>query len=65
VYVKVIWLRWAENPILNFPIKKRIKTELFIDGKQELYMHKGRIKTSGREVTEIGSDAKIGGDENQ
>jgi len=33
--------------------------------KQNLYVHKGRIKevdwTSGREVTEIGSDAKIGG----
>jgi len=44
-------------------------TELFMDGKQELYVHKGRIKevdrTSGREAMEIGSDAKIGGNENQ
>jgi len=51
------------------PIKKRINTELFIDGKQKLYICKGRIKevdwTSEREVTEIDSDAKRGGNENQ
>jgi len=31
------------NPIMTFPIKKRIDTELFFDGKLELYIHKRRI----------------------
>jgi len=48
---------------------KRICTGLFIDRKHELYIHKERIKqvdrTSGREAMNIGSDAKIGGKENQ
>jgi len=34
------------NPIMSFPIKKRINTELFIDGKYELYVNKGQIKNS-------------------
>jgi len=54
---------------MTLTIKKRIKTEPFIDGKQKLYIHKGRIKevdqTSGRDVSEIDSDAEIGGNENQ
>jgi len=32
------------NPIMTFPIKKIINTELFIDRKYELYMHKGWVK---------------------
>jgi len=32
------------NPKVTFPIKKRINTELFIDGKHELYIHKRWIK---------------------
>jgi len=65
--VAVIWLRRAENSITTFRIKKKINTELFIDGKHELYTYnnKGRIKegdgTSWREVTKIG----LGGNENQ
>jgi len=47
-----------ENPIMTFPIKKTINTELFVDGKEKLYIHKGRIKevdrTSEREETEMG-----------
>jgi len=35
-----------QNPIMTFPIKKRINTELFIDEKHELYKHKRRIKKS-------------------
>jgi len=31
---------------LNNPIKKRINTELFINGKYELYIHKRQIKNS-------------------
>jgi len=65
----VIWLRRVENPIMTFPIKKRINTVLFIDGKQNLYIHMGWIKevdwTSGRVETEIGSDAIKGGNETQ
>jgi len=34
------------NPIVTFPIKKRINTKLFIDGKHELYIHKRQIKNS-------------------
>jgi len=34
------------NPIVTFPIKKRINTELFIDGKHELYVNKRQIKNS-------------------
>jgi len=53
---------------MTFPIKKRIN-KLFINGKYELYVHKGRIKevdrTSKTKVMEIGSDAKTGGNENQ
>jgi len=30
-----------ENPIMTFSIRKRIDTGLFIDGKHELYIHKG------------------------
>jgi len=52
----------SRNLIMTFSIKKRIDTELFIDGKLELYIHKRRIKeidrTSGREAIEIGSDVK-------
>jgi len=33
-----------ENPVMIFPIKMRINTELFISGKQGLYIHKERIK---------------------
>jgi len=29
-----------ENPVIAFPIKKRIKTELFIDERAELYIQK-------------------------
>jgi len=32
--------------IVTFPIKKRINTELLIDGKHELYIHERRIKNS-------------------
>jgi len=58
------------NPIMRFPYQEIINTELFIDGKQKLYIHsKGRItevdRTSGIEATEIDSDAKIGGNETQ
>jgi len=61
---EVLWSgrdEWKPNNDLR-PIKQRINTELFINGKRELYIHKGRIKevdrTSVREVTEIGSDSK-------
>jgi len=54
-----------DNDLRN---QKRINTELFIDGKQKLYIHKGQIKeidqTFRRESTDIGSDAKKSGNEN-
>jgi len=28
-------------PVMTFPIKKRINTKLFIEGKEGLYMQKG------------------------
>jgi len=31
---------------MTFPNKKIINTDLFVDGKYELYIHKGRIKNS-------------------
>jgi len=34
----------VEIPVMTFPIKKRINTGLFIDGKLGLYMQKERIK---------------------
>jgi len=40
------------NPIVTFPIKKRINTELFIDWKHELYIHKRRIKNSVLDLLE-------------
>jgi len=50
------------NPIMTFPIKERINTALFIDGKYELYIHTKRIKgvdqTSEREVEKTGSAAE-------
>jgi len=41
-----------QNPVVTFPIKKRINTELFIDGKHELYIHKRRIKNSWLDLLE-------------
>jgi len=35
------------NPIMTFPIKKRINTELFIGGKQKLYTQKGHSRMLG------------------
>jgi len=40
------------NPIMTFPIKKRINTELFINGKYELYINKGKIKDSRSDLLE-------------
>jgi len=31
----------SKIPVMTFPIKKRINTELFIDRKQELHIQKG------------------------
>jgi len=39
-------------PIVAFPIKKRINTELFIEGKCKLYIHKRRIKNSWSDLLE-------------
>jgi len=30
--------KMSENPVMSFPIKKRINTELFIDRNAELYI---------------------------
>jgi len=48
---------------MTFPIKKRINTEMFIDGKHEFYIHKIQIKEI--EVVRTGSDARISRNENQ
>jgi len=32
-----------ENPVMTFPIRKRIKTELFIDRTSALYLGETRI----------------------
>jgi len=44
------------NPIMTFPIKKRINSELFIDGKYELYIQKGQIKNSQLDLLERGAE---------
>jgi len=60
---------WSGRDEQKKTIKKRISIELFINRKQELYTHKGWIKEvdriSEREVMQIGSNVKIGGNENQ
>jgi len=40
-----------ENPVMTFPIKKRIKTELFIDESAGLYVQKASLR-SNREIEE-------------
>jgi len=54
----------SENPVMYFPITKRISTELFISGKQGLYIQTERIKKlsyfkkKGKlKLAEIGSNA--------
>jgi len=47
-----IWRRFWLNLIMTFPIKKRITTELFIDGKNELYIHKRWIMSSWLDLLE-------------
>jgi len=37
----VVWLREAKNPVMTFPIKKRINTEMFSDSRAELYTQNG------------------------
>jgi len=34
--------KMIENPVMTFPIKKRINTELFIERRAEIYMQNGR-----------------------
>jgi len=36
-----------ENPVMTFPIKKRINTELFIDKSAALFMLNGECKNQG------------------
>jgi len=55
---------------MTFPINKRINTELFIDGKHELYIHMRQIKNTWSDLLEIGIDnfgldATTRGNENQ
>jgi len=38
-------MRWANITNMNFPFKKRINTELFIDSNKGLYIQKGDKKT--------------------
>jgi len=53
----------SKNPIMTFPIKKTISTELFIDRKHVLFINKGQINgidpTSGREVKKLAQMPKI------
>jgi len=59
----------SEKPIMTFPIKKRINTGLFIDGKQKLYIHKGQIKKWSDLKKEVNRDwlrcQYLSGNENQ
>jgi len=48
------------NPMMTFPIKKRINTDLFIDGKHELYIHKRLIKNSRSDLFERGKESWLG-----
>jgi len=41
-----------QNQIVTFPIKKRIHTDLFIDGKRELLIHERRIKNFWADLSE-------------
>jgi len=51
--------------VKTFPIKKRINTELFIDGKKGLYIEKvwreqiKKWRTSEKKVTKNGGKAKL------
>jgi len=38
----------SKNPVMAFPIKKRINTELFIERKQGFYIQKWFKKLSGK-----------------
>jgi len=52
----MLWSVWRErvsrdaNPVMTFPIKKRINNELFIDRTAAIYNLNGRIKNVVREV---------------
>jgi len=49
----------SENPVMTFPIKKTINTELFIHGRAELYIQKnGASQLSGKfESVKVGAKA--------
>jgi len=46
-----VWWRFGK-PNSDLPFKKRINTELFFDGKYELYIHKRRIRNSWPDLLE-------------
>jgi len=41
---------WAKIPVETFPIKKRINTELFIHGKEKLYIQKSKGGIGSRNI---------------
>jgi len=48
----------SEIPAETFPIKKRINTELFINGKVMLYLHKMRER-SDQEISDLLEEGRI------
>jgi len=55
--------RDKQNPIMTFQIKKIINSELFIYGKQKLYLHKGRIKKWSEDLLKRGKQKLASDDE--
>jgi len=49
---------WARIPVMTFPIKKRINTELFIDKKQGVYIQKGG-KEMDQETSDLTGEGKL------
>jgi len=50
------WEQWAKIPVMTFPIKKRINTELLIDRNQGLYIQKGDKETDQEKYLDKGMD---------
>jgi len=51
----VVWREWVSrdaNPVMPFPIEKRINTELYIDKMAALYIVDGQIKNVVRMVNQ-------------
>jgi len=54
-----------KNPVMTIPIKKRINTEPFIDGRAELYIQNGKPNfLANLKKVNVGARPTLGGNEN-